>query len=99
MAARTSMLHVRVDEELKTQASETLANVGLTLSDAVRILLTRVAREGGLPAGLVADPQAYDDWFRAKVHEALTDTQPTFSHEQVMDETQALIARKRRGKT
>lgn len=99
MAARTSMLHVRVDDELKAQATETLANVGLTLSDAVRILLTRVAREGGLPAGLTADPEAYDSWFRAKVHEALNDTQPTLSHEQVMDETQALIARKRRGET
>ena len=99
MAARTSMLHVRVDDELKAQAAQTLANVGLTLSDAVRILLTRVAREGGLPAGLTADPEAYDDWFRAKVHEALNNTQPTISHERVMDETQALIERKRSGKT
>lgn len=34
--------------------------MGLTVSDAVRILLTRVAAEGGLPAGLTADPDAYD---------------------------------------
>jgi DNA-damage-inducible protein J len=43
------MLHVRVDEQLKTEAAEKLANVGLTVSDAVRILLTRIAKEGGFP--------------------------------------------------
>ena len=67
MPAQTSMLHVRVDDQLKTKAADTLAGVGLTLSDAVRILLTRVAAEGGLPAGLTADPEAHDAWFRAKV--------------------------------
>ena len=96
MAPQTSMLHVRVDEQLKAQATEALANVGLTVSDAVRILLTRVAREGGLPAGLVADPQVHDAWFRAKVQEALADERPAIPHRQVMDETQALIDRKHR---
>lgn len=60
MPAQTSMLHVRVDDQIKAQASDALAGAGLTLSDAVRILLTRVATEGGLPAGLTADPDAYD---------------------------------------
>ena len=45
MPAQTSMLHVRVDDQLKAQATDALAGVGLTLSDAVRILLTRVATE------------------------------------------------------
>jgi hypothetical protein len=40
--ARSRMLHVRVDDELKTQASEALAAMGLSVSDAVRIL--RAAR-------------------------------------------------------
>lgn len=96
MTARTSMLHVRVDEQLKADASEKLARVGLTVSDAVRILLTRVAKEGGLPAGLTADPEAHDAWFRVKVQEALADNGPTVSHQQVMDDAQALIDRKRR---
>ncbi len=94
---RTSMLHVRVDDELKAIATEKLANVGLTVSDAVRILLTRVAKEGGLPAGLTTDPGAYDEWFRAKVREAMEDTRPPSSHRKVMDDAQALIDRKRRG--
>jgi len=94
--AHTSMLHVRVDDKLKAEAAETLANVGLTVSDAVRILLTRVTKEGGLPAGLTADPTAHDVWFRAKVQEALADIRPALPHDDVMDEAQALIDRKRR---
>ena len=99
MPAQTSMLHVRVDDRLKAKAADTLAGVGLTLSDAVRILLTRVAAEGGLPAGLTADPGVYDAWFRAKVREALDDPSPAVPHEQVMTGTQALIDRKRRART
>ncbi|MFZ5705764.1 MAG: type II toxin-antitoxin system RelB/DinJ family antitoxin [Pseudomonadota bacterium] len=97
MTARSSMLHVRVDEALKVEASEKLANVGLTLSDAVRILLTRIAKEGGLPPGLTSDPASHDAWFRAKVREALNDPRSTISHDEVMDDARALIAGKRRG--
>jgi DNA-damage-inducible protein J len=93
------MLHVRVDDQLKTKAAETLAGFGLTVSDAVRILLTRIATDGGLPAGLTADPAAHDAWFRAKVREALDDTSPPVPHTQVMDEAQALIDNKRRARS
>jgi len=55
MSAQTSMLHVRVDDRIKEEAAANLANYGLTVSDAVRILLTRIAREGALPAGLTCD--------------------------------------------
>lgn len=96
MPAQTSMLHVRVDDQLKAQAADALSSVGLTLSDAVRILLTRVAAEGGLPAGLTTDPAAYDTWFRAKVQEALADPRPAKPHAQVMQEARALIDGKRR---
>jgi len=93
------MLHVRVDDQLKAQATDALAGVGLTLSDAVRILLTRVATEGGLPAGLTADPDAYDAWFRVKVQEALDDPRPAVSHDQAMQDAQAMIDEKRRAKS
>ncbi|MDY6930171.1 MAG: type II toxin-antitoxin system RelB/DinJ family antitoxin [Pseudomonadota bacterium] len=96
MMAQTSMLHVRVDDEVKADAAEKLASFGLTVSDAVRILLTRITKEGGLPVGLTADPEVHDAWFRDKVKEALADTRPAVSHQQVMDEAQALIDRKRR---
>jgi DNA-damage-inducible protein J len=92
------MLHVRVDDKLKATAAEKLADVGLTVSDAVRILLTRIAKEGGLPAGLTTDPEAHDAWFRTKVREALDDTRPPVPHRQVMDDAQALIDGKRRAR-
>lgn len=99
MPAQTSMLHVRVDDAVKTKAAQALKTVGLTLSDAVRILLTRVAAEGGLPAGLTADPDAYDSWFRDKVREALDDHSPSVPHDRVMQDAQSLIDGKRRAQT
>jgi len=43
------MIHVRIDQKLKTQAVDALDKMGLSLSDAVRLLLTRIAVEKGLP--------------------------------------------------
>jgi DNA-damage-inducible protein J len=93
------MLHVRVDNRLRTEAAERVWSVGLTISDAVRTLLTRVAREGALPADLAVDPDAYDAWFRAKVQEALADTRPPIQHEEIMNEARALIDKKRRARS
>lgn len=98
MGGPTTMLHVRVDDEVKLRAAAALADVGLSLSDTVRILLTRVAREGGLPAGLTADPEAHDRWFRAKVMEALASSGPDVSHAEAMADAQAALdARRAKG--
>lgn len=48
----STMIHVRVDVHLKAQATEALAAMGLTVSDAVRLFLTRVAAEQKLPFDL-----------------------------------------------
>src|SRR3546814_18010576 len=80
MAAHTSMLHVRVDDKLKAAAAENLANFGLSISDAVRILLARVAKECGLTAGLKFDPEAYDKLIRFKVFKTLADHTTTFTY-------------------
>lgn len=45
----STMVHVRVDPHLKAQAAETLAAMGLSVSDAVRVFLTRVVAEQQLP--------------------------------------------------
>jgi DNA-damage-inducible protein J len=50
--ASTTMVHVRVDEHLKAQATQTLAAMGLSVSDAVRVFLTRVVAEQQLPFAL-----------------------------------------------
>ncbi len=99
MPAQTSMLHVRVDDAIKAAATQNLANYGLTVSDAVRILLTRIAKEGALPAGLTSTAEGYDAWFKAKVLEALADTSPEVSHMDVMGEVQERINRKRHARS
>jgi DNA-damage-inducible protein J len=45
----TKMIHVRIDEQVKTQATETLAAMGLSVSDAVRVFLMRVIAEQRMP--------------------------------------------------
>lgn len=52
--AATTMVHVRVDQNIKAQAAETLASMGLTVSDAVRVFLTRVVADKELPFAVKA---------------------------------------------
>jgi DNA-damage-inducible protein J len=59
-----------------------LDRVGLSVSDAVRILLTRTANEGALPFD-ISDKASHDAWFRAMVQEALDDPRPPIPHEKV----------------
>ncbi len=50
--ATTTMIHVRLDEQVKQEASAALEAMGLSVSDAVRALLVRVAAEKALPFAL-----------------------------------------------
>ena len=43
------LVQARVNSDIKEEASAVLAAMGLSVSDAVRLLLTRVAREKALP--------------------------------------------------
>ena len=49
MTSQTSMLHVRIDDETKLQAQQALKSMGMSVSDAVRIFLTRVVAEQAIP--------------------------------------------------
>lgn len=60
------MVHVRVDEQIKVQATETLATMGLTISDAVRVFLMRVVTEKQMPFAL----KVPNDETRAAMSEA-----------------------------
>lgn len=44
-----SVVRARIDARIKEEASVVLAAMGLTVSDAFRIMLTRVAQEKALP--------------------------------------------------
>ncbi|MEI7695203.1 MAG: type II toxin-antitoxin system RelB/DinJ family antitoxin [Chlorobium sp.] len=48
MIANT-VVRARIDEKTKAEATAVLASIGLTLSDAVRLMLMRVAAEKALP--------------------------------------------------
>lgn len=52
MATNTSMLHVRIDDDTKAQATEALAALGLSVSDAVRLFLRRVVVDQAFPLEL-----------------------------------------------
>jgi len=45
----TTMVHVRIDEKIRQKATKALAGMGISVSDAVRMLLVRVAAEKALP--------------------------------------------------
>jgi DNA-damage-inducible protein J len=47
--AANQMVQTRIDGAIKKEAAAVLAAMGLTLSDAVRLLLTRVAHDKALP--------------------------------------------------
>jgi DNA-damage-inducible protein J len=55
--ATTTMVHARVDEKIKAQATETLASMGFTVSDAIRVFLRRVVADKQLPFRLRAPIQ------------------------------------------
>nr|WP_299852535.1 type II toxin-antitoxin system RelB/DinJ family antitoxin [Sphingomonas bacterium] len=82
----SALVQTRIDPAVKARAAEVLEAMGMTVSDAVRILLTRTAREGAIPIELTIDQVAYDSWFRAKVQEALDDPRPDIPHEDVETE-------------
>jgi DNA-damage-inducible protein J len=45
----TEMVHIRIDKRVKSQAAKALSAMGLSVSGAVRVLLTRIATEKALP--------------------------------------------------
>ena len=86
-----ALVQTRIDPDVKERAAAVLGELGITVSDAVRILLTRTANEGALPFTLAQNAAGHDAWFRGKVQQALDDPRPTIPHERV----EAHFARRR----
>jgi DNA-damage-inducible protein J len=78
-----ALVQTRIDADVKERAALVLAEAGMSVSEAVRILLTRTANEGALPFTLATDAAAHDAWFRARVQEALDDPRPDIPHEEI----------------
>ena len=47
--AATAVVRARIDENTKVKASKALADMGLSVSDAIRLLLVRVAADKEFP--------------------------------------------------
>lgn len=88
---QNALVQTRIDPVVKERAAAVLENLGISVSDAVRMLLTRIANEGTLAFPLAATSAEHDAWFRAKVKEALDDPRPALPH----DEVKTRFARRR----
>ncbi len=78
-----ALVQTRIDSAVKERAAAVLEELGITVSEAVRILLTRTANEGALPFALTNNAAAHDAWFRAKVQDALNDPRPGIPQKKV----------------
>ena len=47
--AENAVVRARINEQIKDEASVVLASMGLTVSDAFRLMMTRIAKEKALP--------------------------------------------------
>lgn len=47
--ATNALVQARVDGQIKKEAAAVLATIGLTVSDAVRLMLIRIAHEKAMP--------------------------------------------------
>jgi DNA-damage-inducible protein J len=68
-----AVVRARIDEKIKNDAAVVLAAMGLTVSDAFRIMLTRIARENALPfAPLVPNDETIEAMKAARRGEVKT---------------------------
>lgn len=93
--ASTALVQTRIDPTVKDQAAQTLETLGLSVSDAVRILLTRVAQDGMLPSGLIPDAALHDAWVRKSILQSLDNKEGDLGNTEV----KALFISRRKGKT
>ena len=79
MTATTAMVHVRVDENVKMQAAETLASMGLSVFNAIRVFLTRVVADKELPFAIKA-PNASSRAAMAQASELIQSRRARFAN-------------------
>lgn len=75
MMPSNALVQARIDGTIKAEAATVLASIGLTLSDAVRLMLIRVAHDKALPF----DPLIPNATTIAAMREARAGCGPRFS--------------------
>lgn len=83
MTTNSSMLHVRMDGELKREAIQALAAMGLTASEAVRLLFHRIAVDQAFPLELKV-PNARTRRAMAEVDEMVKNRRARFANAEEM---------------
>ena len=81
--SKSGLIQARIEEDIKEAATAVLRRVGLSISDVMRIVVTRTAKEGAVPPGLLVDEAAYDAWFKERVRKAMESTAPRIPNEDV----------------
>ena len=72
-----AVVRARIDEATKTEAAAVLAAMGLSLSDAFRLLLKRIAAEKALPfEPLVPNPETVEAMKAARRGDLVTAGKP-----------------------
>ncbi|MDE0422544.1 MAG: type II toxin-antitoxin system RelB/DinJ family antitoxin [Gammaproteobacteria bacterium] len=79
MVTQSTMLHVRMDSELKREAIQALAAMGLTASEAVRLLFHRIAVDQAFPLELKV-PNADTRRAMAEVDEMVKNRRARFAN-------------------
>ena len=65
--AVNAVVRARIDERIKDEASVVLSAMGLTVSDAFRLMMTRIAAEKALPfEPLVPNPETVEAMLAAR---------------------------------
>lgn len=76
---KNTTIHVRVNENVRANAEETLSMLGMTISDAVNMLLHQVNLVGGLPFDLKIPASARNIVRNStELHQKLDETESDF---------------------
>jgi len=66
-----ALIHVRIDDGLKDQTDKIFSRLGLNMSTAINIFLSRVARDKGIPFDMFLDEDSSDDSFYSEANMAV----------------------------
>jgi len=62
-----TVVRARIDEQVKEEAAAVLATIGLTVSDAFRLMMMRIAKDKALPfEPLVPNPETVEAMLAAR---------------------------------
>ena len=68
-----TVVRARIDEHVKEEASAVLAAIGLTVSDAFRLMMVRIAKDKALPfEPLIPNPETVEAMKAARRGEVVT---------------------------